>query len=66
MQASGYPCLENEIFQAFFVTKPRGQRTGLGLSLYYDIVKTHGGEFTVGVRAGEYAEFIIYLPNQYA
>ncbi|MEO9147071.1 MAG: ATP-binding protein [Ginsengibacter sp.] len=31
----------------FFTIKPTGQRTGLGFSLSYDIVKAHGGEIRV-------------------
>ena len=34
----------DKIFQPFFTTKPPGQGVGLGLSLCYDIIKTHGGE----------------------
>ena len=52
----------NKIFQPFFTTKPSGQGTGLGLSLSYDIVKTHGGELTVETKEGEGATFIINLP----
>ena len=52
----------DKIFQPFFTTKPTGQGTGLGLSLSYDIVKTHGGELKVTTKEGEGAEFIILLP----
>jgi signal transduction histidine kinase len=52
----------DKIFQPFFTTKPAGQGTGLGLSLSYDIIKAHGGEFKVDTRDGEFAEFIIQLP----
>jgi signal transduction histidine kinase len=53
----------DKIFQPFFTTKPTGQGTGLGLSLSYDIVKAHGGEFKVETKEGEGSEFIIQLPN---
>ncbi|MCW3120027.1 MAG: hypothetical protein JWM28_4109 [Chitinophagaceae bacterium] len=52
----------DKIFQPFFTTKPTGQGTGLGLSLAYDIVKSHGGELKVETKGGESAEFIICLP----
>jgi signal transduction histidine kinase len=53
----------DKIFQPFFTTKPTGQGTGLGLSLSYDIIKAHGGEFKVETKEGEYAEFIVTLPQ---
>jgi two-component system, NtrC family, sensor kinase len=53
----------DKIFQPFFTTKPTGQGTGLGLSLAYDIMKSHGGEITVNTNVGEYTEFIIRLPS---
>ena len=52
----------DKIFQPFFTTKPTGQGTGLGLSMSYDIVKAHGGEFTVETKEGEGAEFIVRIP----
>ncbi len=52
----------DKIFQPFFTTKPAGQGTGLGLSLSYDIVKSHGGTLTVESTKGEGAIFTISLP----
>jgi len=53
--------IKEKIFQPFFTTKPTGQGTGLGLSLSYDIVKTHDGELKVETKEGEGSEFIILL-----
>jgi signal transduction histidine kinase len=52
----------NKIFQPFFTTKPTGQGTGLGLSLSYDIIKAHGGEFKVETKDGKGSLFIIEIP----
>jgi signal transduction histidine kinase len=55
----------NKIYQPFFTTKPAGQGTGLGLSLSYDIITNeHKGKLNVETKEGEYAEFIIELPNK--
>jgi signal transduction histidine kinase len=62
---SGIPSnVTSKIFQPFFTTKPTGQGTGLGLSLSYDIIKSHGGEIKVKTQEGEMTEFIILLPIQ--
>ncbi|GEO07895.1 hypothetical protein SAE01_03910 [Segetibacter aerophilus] len=53
----------DKIFQPFFTTKPTGQGTGLGLSLSYDIVKTHSGEITVESTEGDGTTFIITIPT---
>jgi two-component system NtrC family sensor kinase len=52
----------DKIFQPFFTTKPSGQGTGLGLSLSYDIIKSHAGKIRVETKEGEGAEFVIELP----
>ncbi len=52
----------DKIFQPFFTTKPTGQGTGLGLSLTYDIMKSHGGEIKVKSVEGEGSEFIVRWP----
>jgi signal transduction histidine kinase len=54
--------IKDKIFQPFFTTKPSGQGTGLGLSLSYDIIKSHGGELKVDTQEGEGSQFIIQLP----
>jgi signal transduction histidine kinase len=53
----------SKIFQPFFTTKPTGQGTGLGLSLSYDIIKSHRGEIRVENKEGEGSEFIINIPT---
>jgi len=54
--------LMDKIFQPFFTTKPTGQGTGLGLSLAYDIIKTHGGEITAESNGEDRTVFCISLP----
>lgn len=51
-----------KIFQPFFTTKPAGQGTGLGLSLAYDIVKSHGGSLQVENELGKGAVFTMKIP----
>ncbi|HEY5691054.1 MAG TPA: two-component regulator propeller domain-containing protein [Cyclobacteriaceae bacterium] len=53
--------VKEKIFQPFFTTKPTGQGTGLGLSMSYDIVKSHGGDIRVNSSPGLGSEFIITL-----
>lgn len=56
------PKVIEKIFQPFYTTKPTGQGTGLGLSLSYDIIKSHNGEINVQSKEGEGTTFIIMLP----
>ncbi len=54
--------IRDKIFNPFFTTKPTGIGTGLGLSLSYDIIKSHGGTISVDSKEGEFTEFTIQLP----
>jgi two-component system NtrC family sensor kinase len=56
------PLILNKIFQPFFTTKPAGAGTGLGLSLSYDTVRSHGGILKVDSKEGEGSAFIVELP----
>jgi PAS domain S-box-containing protein len=50
------------IFEPFFTTKEEGQGTGLGLSLAYNIVESHGGRLVAANKPDQGATFIIDLP----
>ncbi len=61
---NGIPAhIKEKIFQPFFTTKPTGQGTGLGLSLSYDIVKSHSGELKAMTKEGEGSVFVITIPG---
>ncbi len=51
------------IFEPFFTTKEEGQGTGLGLSLAYNIVESHGGRMSAKNNPEQGASFIIELPS---
>ncbi len=55
------PSLVPYLFTPFFTTKGPGQGTGLGLSLSYGIIDSHGGRLIYAPHAGG-AEFVVQLP----
>lgn len=54
--------VQKRIFEPFFTTKPEGSGTGLGLSVSFGIVQTHGGTLTVHTAPGAGATFRLTLP----
>jgi signal transduction histidine kinase len=54
--------VRNRIFEPFFTTKPEGTGTGLGLSVSYGIIRSHGGSLSVESSPGAGAAFRITLP----
>ena len=53
---------EVKLFQPFYTTKPVGEGTGLGLSVSYDIVRSHGGRIGYRAAAAGGAVFFFELP----
>jgi two-component system NtrC family sensor kinase len=54
------------LFDPFFTTKPVGVGTGLGLTISYEIVQSHGGSIRVVSEPGEGALFEVRLPRDAA
>jgi two-component system, NtrC family, sensor histidine kinase HupT/HoxJ len=52
-----------KIWDPFFTTKPVGKGTGLGMSISYGIIESHGGTILAKNRPEGGAAFLITLPT---
>jgi PAS domain S-box-containing protein len=57
-----HPDTQERIFDPFFTTKPKGEGTGMGLSVVHGIVQAHGGAITLESRPFTGTTFQIFLP----
>ncbi len=52
----------DKIFDAFFTTKAEANGVGLGLSVSYGIIQSHGGDIQVESEVGKGATFVVKIP----
>ncbi|MBF1999757.1 MAG: response regulator [Synechococcales cyanobacterium C42_A2020_086] len=57
------PELQSRIFEPFFTTKPKGEGSGLGLSIVNQIIEKHAGHIEVASVPGR-TTFTVFLPIQ--
>ena len=54
--------LLDKMFEPFFTSKPKGQGTGLGMSISFGIIQNHGGTLSVDSVLNKYTDIIFDIP----
>lgn len=58
------PEVKARIFEPFFTTKDVGEGTGLGMSIVFKIIESHGGSIHIDTKVGEGTKIIFSLPKK--
>ncbi|HEX5271782.1 MAG TPA: ATP-binding protein [Gemmataceae bacterium] len=58
------PAIRDKVFDPFYTTRPLGQGAGLGLSISYGIVQSHGGTIDFESAPGQGTSFRVRLPQR--
>ena len=54
--------LLDKLFEPFFTSKPKGQGTGLGMSISFGIIQNHGGALKVDSVLNKYTDVVFDIP----